>query len=217
VQPQHKKKKPSATPQKTTPPTSLKTVVKSASSPSTAPVGQVETVLSALRQIQTQVAKQAQTTTNRPLPSVASKSPSETKKPGKISRFFFYLGLFFWWVLFRSVLTTFLTPRGVFDVKSGEALPIIASIFLFFTIVFFCRGTFRVWIAQIITGTSSFFLLVKPWLFPIIYSWQSSNGTIESFAYSYTSETHLFYVVPGMILAVVAFILSTSLANRMTK
>lgn len=205
VQPQHKKKP-------------LKPVAKSIPSQSAAPANQADTVLSALRQIQTQVAKsQGHPSYKKQAVSSNQKVATEQKKPGRLSRLFFYFGLIGWWSLFRPILDSFLSPRDFFGSQLGEGQPIVASLILFFTIVFFCRGTFRVWLAQIAAGTSAFFLLVKPWLFPLQYSWQTSDGQMGSFAYSYTSETHLFFVVPGMLWAVVAFILSATLAGRMTR
>lgn len=220
VQPQHKKKKtPTQTPKAIPISTTLSSPAgKNISTQNSVPANQVDSVLSALRQIQTTVNnQQGQKSYKKQAVSSVQKTPTVKKKPGMISRFFFYSGLFCWWALFKPILDTFLDPRGVFDTKLGEGHAIMASIILFFTLIFFCRGTWRVWMAQIAAGMSAFFLLVKPWLFPIQYQWQTSDGQMGSFTYSYTSETHLFLVLPGMIWAVIAFILSASLAGRMTK
>lgn len=212
VQPQHKKK----------PLKPIVSAVKNTSSPTQAsvqaPVGQMETVLSALRQIQAQTTQQQsqKSSYKKQTSSPSPKMTSTKKKSGKLF-VFFYVGLFFWWSFFKPILDSFIMPQGIFGTQLGEGQPIVASAILFFTIVFFCRGTFRVWLAQIATGLSAFVLLVKPWLFPLQYTWQTSDGHMGFFEYSYTSETHLCFVAPGMILAVIAFILSATLAGRMTR
>ena len=164
----------------------------------------VDTVVSTLRKIQAQSGQK-------------QKTFKKNKKPGKISRVFFYLGLVWWWSLFKPILDTFVTPRGIFAHQLGEAQPLVASIILFFTLILFCRSMGRAFIAQVIASMSAFFLLIKPRFFPLEYSSQSSDGQIVFYPFSYTSETHLYFVIPGIILAITAFILSVILADRATK
>jgi hypothetical protein len=58
-------------------------------------------------------------------------------------------------------------------------------------------------------------LLLKPKLSPHEYSWLTANGDMERHIFSYTSETHLYYVIPGLILAFLAFIIFFSTVTRL--
>lgn len=131
------------------------------------------------------------------------------------------------------VFTCFLAWLGFMQVVAGsfkdtacwsrcsEMAPFVAgSAFLFFILP---RKSFIRWFFGLaVMGFSAFVLIMKPIVAPTVSSWSVANpdgsSRMESYTLSFTSETHMFYWVPGAILAfVTAIALLTGLGKIFKK
>lgn len=143
-----------------------------------------------------------------------ARRPTQTtapkQKPASPLRLIFFLA---WLGLFRDFITHYMEgrPYGALDWEFyGGGLA--AALFLFF--IASARSLFLSFVSALLMSGTALALLLKPKLSPHEFSWQTANGDIERYIPSYTSETHLYYVIPGLILAFLAFVIFFSTVTR---
>jgi hypothetical protein len=102
-------------------------------------------------------------------------------------------------------------PRGGINWEFyGRGL--VLTLFLFF--LSSARNLFLSFVSAIIMSISGLLLLLKPIISPHESSWQTATGEVGRHIFSYASETHLYYVIPGVILVFLAFIIFFSAVSR---
>lgn len=91
---------------------------------------------------------------------------------------------------------------GIFDEFAGLMSAVAGLLVIAFA------GQNILWRLAIIPVTflNASILLLKPVQYPIVSTWTNFDGTATTHALSYTSETHLFFVLPGLALLVLGVI-----------
>lgn len=150
------------------------------------------------------------TTATRSITAVAAKHPAHRiaapKKSHTIWRLINFLFITYcllgWLALLFGVLKTLKNPESDFDLDKAPLLAVFGWLYH----VMPRRGMLRSFLGFLIVSTSAMILIMIPFIAPRTYTWTISDGEVMSSRFSWDSETHLYFLIPGLILALTAVV-----------
>lgn len=150
------------------------------------------------------------TTATRSITAVAAKRPAhrtaEPKKPHIIWRLINFLFITFcllsWLGLLLDVLKTIKNPEADFHLDKAPLFAVFGWLYHIMP----RRGMLRSFLGFLIVSTSAMILIMIPFIAPRTRTWNTSDGEVMSSRFSWDSETHLYFLMPGLILALTAVV-----------
>lgn len=146
-----------------------------------------------------------------PKPAPASKKKSASQKGKGASRFFYFVSIVAWFFCFGLVAESFDRTSGRVSELGNEG-GLFLGLAAFFLLIFTRGGIFRTILSLMTVPMTAVLLLAKPAAAPVKYYYNQ-----QWTAFSYSSETHMYFVVPGVILIFCCFIFGLSILVRMLR